>query len=334
MFFVNLLFASFPSSASVLDSVKERGFLKCGINVGVVGFSETDINGDWNGFDIDLCKAISAAIFDDPSKVQYTPLNAKERFTTLQSGQIDVLSRNTSWTLLRDTVLGITFRPITYFDGQGFMIRKRDKDPVSSVLELSNASICVQAGTTTELSLSDYFSTHGMKYHPIVFERVEEVGAAYNNNRCDAYTADKSALYAFRITTADPNEHVILPEIISKEPLGPAVGQGDINWLNIVTWVHYALVNAEEFGITKENVDTMRNSNNPDIKRFLGSEKNSNLGAGLKLSNDWTYRIIKHMGNYGEIFDRNLGEKSALKIPRGHNALWTHGGLMIAPPIR
>ncbi|MFV0256717.1 amino acid ABC transporter substrate-binding protein [Candidatus Liberibacter solanacearum] len=338
-FFISILclivltFTNFPTYASILQNIKKRGFLKCGINTGLTGFSEIKANGDWKGFDVDFCKALSAAIFNDSSKVQYLPLNAKERFISLQSKQIDILSRNTDWTLLRETALGLAFRPITYFDGQGFMMYK--KSGISSALQLSDASICVQAGTTTETTLADYFKAHNMKYHPIVFERVEEIDAAYRSHRCDVYTGDKSALYALRLSTENPNEHVILKDIISKSPLAPAILQGDSEWSNIVSWTHYALVNAEELGITQSNVDQKRlTTNDPDMKRFLGIDKSTNIGGSLGLSRDWAYQIIKHMGNYGEIFDRNLGSQSALKIPREYNALWSKGGLMYAPPIR
>ncbi|AHA28309.1 amino acid ABC transporter substrate-binding protein [Candidatus Liberibacter americanus] len=331
IFLINLYFISFNAQANILKEVQSRGFLNCGINTGLVGFSEMNANGQWNGFDVDFCKAISATIFDDVDKVKYIPLNATDRFITLQSKQIDILSRNTGWTLTRETTLGLAFRPITYFDGQGFMMRK--KPNISSSLQLSGAAICVQAGTTTEITLSDYFRTNKMKYHPIVFERVEEINAAYLSNRCDVYTGDKSALYTLRLSTSDPSEHIILPETISKEPLGPVIIQGDSVWNNVVSWTHYALVNAEELGITKENVENMRNSNSPDIKRFLGTDGNK-IGSSLGLTNDWAYRIIRHMGNYREIFDRNLGKNSILKIPHGYNALWSNGGIMYAPPIR
>ncbi|AGA64875.1 Glutamate Aspartate periplasmic binding protein precursor GltI [Liberibacter crescens BT-1] len=319
-------------AATLLDNIKERGHIKCGINSGVAGFSQPDSNGNWQGFDVDFCKAIASAIFNDPSKVKYTALSAKERFTALQSGQIDVLSRNTTWTLSRDTSLGFNFRPITYYDGQSFMTHKNLN--VKSITDLSGASICVQAGTTTEMNMSDYFRSHNLKYNPTVFEKVEEVNAAYDSGRCDAYTADKSALYTFRLTLKNPDEHVILNETISKEPLGPLVRHGDDQWFDIVSWVHYAMINAEDFGITKANVDQMRNSDNPDIRRFLGNEANSTLGAGLGLTEDWAYNIIKNMGNYGEVFDHNIGSGSNLKIPRGLNKLWNKGGIQYAPPVR
>ncbi|MEG8099016.1 amino acid ABC transporter substrate-binding protein [Candidatus Liberibacter brunswickensis] len=338
-FFINILcliilsFTIFPANASVLQDIKNRGFLKCGINTGLIGFSEIKADGDWKGFDVDFCKALSSAIFDDPSKIQYLPLSAKERFIALQSKQIDILSRNTDWTLLLETSLGLAFRPITYFDGQGFIMYK--KPGISSVSQLSGASICVQAGTTTELTLADYFKAHQMSYHPIIFERVEEIDAAYRSHRCDVYTGDQSALYALKLTTDKPSEHIILPEIISKSPLAPSILQGDSQWYNIVSWTHYAMVNAEEFGITQKNVDKIRRDTiNPDIQRFLGVDKSNSIGESLGLTKDWTYRIIKHVGNYGESFDRNLGNNSVLKIPRRYNSLWNKGGLMYAPPIR
>ncbi|MBY7649633.1 MAG: amino acid ABC transporter substrate-bindnig protein [Candidatus Liberibacter europaeus] len=330
--FISLSCTGLTAYADILKEVKKRGFLSCGMNVGVSGFSMLNAKGEWTGFDIDFCKALSSAIFNDKSKVKYVPLNAKERFIALQSGEIDVLSRNTSWTLLRETSLGLFFRAITYFDGQGFMMRK--KPGITSALQLSESSICVQSGTSTELTLADYFRANGMKFHPIVFERVEEIDAAYRSNRCDVYSGDISALYSLRLSTDNPSEHIILPEMISKEPLGPAILQGDSVWSNIVTWTHYALVTAEELGITQKNVDDMLNSTNPDVRRFLGSDKNSNIGKSLGLKNDWAYGIIKNVGNYGEIFNRNLGSGSVLKIPRNHNNLYSKGGLMYAPPIR
>lgn len=320
------------ASASTLSDVKARGYLKCGVNTGLAGFGAADASGNWTGFDVDLCRAIASAIFNDPTKVKFTPTTAKERFPALQSGEIDVLSRNTTWTLSRDTALGFNFRAVNYYDGQGFMVRKSLN--VKSALELSGAAVCVQTGTTTELNLADYFKSHNLQYNPVVFEKLEEVNAAYDAGRCDVYTTDQSGLYAVRLTLSKPDDNIILPEIISKEPLGPAVRQGDDQWFDIVSWTHYAMVQAEEFGITKANIDDFLKSDNPDIKRFLGVEKDQHIGKDLGLDEKWAYNIIKDVGNYGEVFDKNLGEGSPLKIARGLNALWTKGGLQYAPPIR
>jgi general L-amino acid transport system substrate-binding protein len=320
------------ASAATLDDVKAKGFLQCGSNTGLAGFGSPNDAGDWSGFDVDFCRALAAAIFDDPKAVKFSPLSAKERFTALQSGEVDLLSRNTTWTLSRDTSLGLNFRPVTYYDGQGFMVRKELN--VSSALQLSGASVCVQTGTTTELNLADYFKANNLQYNPVVFEKQEEVNAAYDSGRCDVYTTDQSGLYSVRLTLKDPDNHIVLPEIISKEPLGPAVRQGDDQWADIITWVHYAMVTAEEFGITAANVEEMKASENPEIKRILGMEADTKLGTDLGLTNDWVVRVIKHVGNYGEVFERNIGQASDLKIARGLNGLWNKGGLQYAPPIR
>jgi general L-amino acid transport system substrate-binding protein len=320
------------ASAGTLDDVKAKGFVQCGVNTGLAGFGAPNDKGEWSGFDVDYCKAIAAAIFGDATKVKYTPTTAKERFTALQSGEVDLLARNTTWTISRDTALGFNFRAVNYYDGQGFMVKKSLN--VKSALELSGASVCVQSGTTTELNLADFFKANKMEYNPVVFEKLEEVNAAYDAGRCDAYTTDQSGLYAIRLTLTAPDDHVILPEIISKEPLGPAVRQGDDQWFDVISWVHYALISAEEFGITQANVEEMKNSENPDIKRFLGMEADSKIGADLGLDADWAVKLIKATGNYGEIFDRNIGEGSPLKIARGINALWSKGGLQYSPPIR
>ena len=315
-----------------LQKVKDRGQLVCGVNTGIAGFSAPDDKGNWSGLDVDLCRAVAAAIFKDPAKVKFVPLTAKERFTALQSGEIDVLSRNTTWTMGRDTSLGLNFAGVNYYDGQGFMVNKALG--VKSAKELSGASICVQTGTTTELNLADYFKANNLEYKPVVFEKQEEVDAAYQAGRCDVYTTDQSGLYSIRLSLSNPADHVILPEIISKEPLGPAVRQNDSKWLDIVTWAHYAMVAAEEFGITQANVDEMKSSANPDIKRFLGEEADQTIGKDLGIDEKWAYNIIKQVGNYGESFDRNVGDGSNMKIQRGLNALWTKGGLQYAPPIR
>jgi len=315
---------------STLDKVKNKGDLTCGVNTGLAGFSAPDDKGNWTGLDVDVCRAVAAAIFKDPNKVKFVPLTAKERFTALQSGEIDLLSRNTTWTMSRDTSAGMNFTSVTYYDGQGFMVRQGLG--VKSAKELSGASICVQTGTTTELNVADYFRRTGRDYKPVVFEKLPETLAAYNAGRCDVYTSDSSQLYATRLTLGNPTEHIVLPEIISKEPLGPAVRQGDAQWANIVRWVFFALVNAEELGVTQKNIDEMLESKNPEVKRMLGKE--GEFGKGIGLDTDWAYQAVKAVGNYGESFDRNVGEGSRLKIARGLNALWSNGGLQYAPPIR
>ena len=320
------------ASATTLGDVKAKGFVQCGVNTGLAGFAAPDASGNWSGFDVDFCRAVSAAIFGDPNKVKFTPLSAANRFPALQSGEVDVLARNTTWTINRDTALGLNFRFVNYYDGQGFMVRKSLN--VKSALELSGASVCVQSGTTTELNLADYFKANNLQYNPVVFEKLDEVNAAYDSGRCDVYTTDQSGLYSLRLTLKNPDEHVILPEIISKEPLAPAVRQGDDQWFDIVSWVGYAMVNAEEFGITQANVDDMKNSPNPDIKRFLGVEADTKIGTDLGLTNDWAYNVVKNVGNYGEVFEKNIGQGSPLKIARGLNALWNKGGIQYAPPVR
>jgi general L-amino acid transport system substrate-binding protein len=322
------------ASAATLDDVKAKGFVQCGVNTGLAGFAAPDNAGAWSGFDVDYCKAIAAAIFGDATKVRYTPTTAKERFTALQSGEIDILARNTTWTLSRDTQLGFNFAGINYYDGQGFMINAKKLPSVNSALQLSGASVCVQTGTTTELNLADYFRANNMEYNPVVFEKLEEVNAAYDSGRCDVYTTDQSGLYAIRLQLAAPDDHVVLPEIISKEPLGPAVRQGDDQWFDIAKWTLNAMIIAEELGITQANVEEMKNSTNPEIKRVLGMEADSKLAADLGLPNEWVVNIIKAVGNYGESFERNVGSGSPLKIARGINALWSKGGLQYAPPIR
>jgi general L-amino acid transport system substrate-binding protein len=279
---------------------------------------------------VDYCRAIAAAIFDDPTKVKFIPLSSKDRFTALQSGEVDLLARNSTWTLSRDTSLGLDFPAINYYDGQGFMIRK--KLNVTSALKLDGASVCTQQGTTTELNLADFFRANKLKYDVVTFATADETIKAYEAGRCDAFTTDASGLYAERLKLANADEHIVLPEIISKEPLGSVVRHGDSQWADIVRWTHYAMLNAEELGVTKANVAQMMTSANPEIKRMLGTE--GKLGEGMGLPNDWAARIVKHVGNYGESFDRNVGAGSRLKIARGQNALWTNGGLQYAPPIR
>ena len=316
--------------AATLDDVKAKGYVQCGVNTGLLGFGSTDDKGDWKGFDVDYCRAVATAVFNDPNAVHFTPLTAKERFTALQSGEIDMLARNTTWTMSRDASLGLTFAGVNYYDGQGFMVRK--SLGVTSALQLGGASVCVQTGTTTELNMADFFKRNNMQYNPVVFEQLPEVDAAYDAGRCDAYTTDASGLYSLRLTLANPDDHMILPEIISKEPLGPVVRQGDDQWFNIVKWTHFALLNAEELGVTSKNVDEMKNSNNQEIRRLLGTD--GTFGEMVGLSNDWAANVIKAVGNYGEIFERNIGQDTPLKIARGLNALWTKGGIQYAPPIR
>jgi general L-amino acid transport system substrate-binding protein len=316
--------------AATLDEVKSRGDLRCGVNIGLAGFSAPDDEGNWQGLDVDFCRAVASAIFKDASKVKFVPLSAKERFTALQSGEIDLLSRNTTWTMSRDTEQGLNFVGITYYDGQGFLVKKALG--ITSVAQLAGASICMQTGTTNELNVADYFRTRGLSFNPVVFEKNEEAITAYNLDRCDAYTTDSSGLYAQRIKLADPDANVVLPEVISKEPLGPVVRQGDEQWANLVQWTLFAWLNAEELGIKQGNVDEMLKSPNPEIRRLLGVE--GDFGKGIGLDNDWAYAIVKNVGNYGQSFERNLGKGSRLKIARGLNRLWTDGGLHYAPPIR
>lgn len=323
------------ASADTLGDVKAKGFIQCGVNAaGLAGFSAPDDKGEWRGLDVDFCRAVAAAVFGDGTKVKFTPLTAKDRFTALQSGEIDILSRNTTWTINRDTALGFNFAGATYYDGQGFMINAKKLPGVNSALQLSGASVCVQSGTTTELNLADYFKANNLEYNPVVFEKQEEADAAYDSGRCDAYTTDQSGLYSIRLKLAAPGDHVVLPEIISKEPLGPAVRQGDDKWFDIVKWTYYALLNAEELGINKANVEEMKSSTNPEIKRVLGVEAESKIGTDLGVTNDWVVNIVKAVGNYGEIFENNVGSGSPLKIARGINALWTKGGLQYGMPIR
>jgi general L-amino acid transport system substrate-binding protein len=326
--------AATAAQAATLDDVKARGVLKCAVNTGLAGFAAPNDQGQFSGFDVDYCRAVSAAIFGDPDKVEYTPTTAKDRFEVLANGTVDMLARNTTWTLSRDTTLGLNFTGINYYDGQGFMINAKKIPGVNSALQLSGAAVCVQTGTTTELNLADYFKANNLEYKPVVFEKLEEVNAAYDSGRCDVYTTDQSGLYSIRLALTAPDDHVVLPEIISKEPLGPAVRQGDDQWMDVVKWVGNALVIAEELGITQANVDEMAASENPEIRRVLGGEANAKFGADLGLEEDWVVKIIKGVGNYGEIFERNIGQDSPLKIARGLNGLWSKGGLQYAPPIR
>jgi general L-amino acid transport system substrate-binding protein len=325
------LLSSAVFAGSTLNSVKKKGFVQCGVNTGVPGFATTDDKGNWKGIDVDVCRSVAAAVFGDASKVKYTPLTAKERFTALQSGEIDMLSRNTTWTLTRDSSLGLNFAGVNYYDGQGFLVKK--SLGVKSAMEMDGASFCIQAGTTTELNLADYFRANKMSYTPITFDKSAETAQAFDAGRCDALTSDQSQLYALRIQLKDPDSAMVLPEVISKEPLGPVVRQGDDDWFNIVRWSLFAMLNAEEYGVNSENVDQLAaTSKDPNVRRLLGLE--GIKGKGLGLRDNWAAIIIKQVGNYGEVFERNVGLDSPLKISRGLNALWSQGGLQYAPPIR
>jgi general L-amino acid transport system substrate-binding protein len=325
-----VVFAVQGASAQTLKTVKDRGMLNCGSNGTLAGFGLPDAQGKWAGLDVDFCRAVAAAIFNDASKVKFVPLSAKDRFTALQSGEVDLLARNTTWTSSRDSQLGLNFTGVDYYDGQGFMVRKALK--VNSALELNGASVCVQQGTTTELNLSDFFRAHNMQVKTVTFATANEAVKAYDAGRCDAYTTDASGLYGERLRLANSADHIVLPEIISKEPLGPAVRHGDDQWFDIVKWTLFAMINAEELNITSKNIDEMVKSNNPDIKRFVGTE--GNYGEQLGLGKDWAVNIVKLVGNYGEVFEANVGQGSPLKIERGLNKLWNKGGIQYAPPIR
>ena len=316
------------SAQSTLDKVKSKGFVQCGVNTGLAGFSQPDSKGVWRGIDADFCRAVAAAVLGDANKVRFTPLTAQQRFTALQSGEVDVLARNTTWTLSRDTSLGLSFVGVNYYDGQGFMVPAKLK--VKSARQLDGATICVQPGTTNELNLADWFRANHMKFKPVVIEKLEEVLNAYFSGRCDVYTTDQSGLVALRATRAPkPAEHVILPEIISKEPLGPAVRQGDERWFDIVKWTLFAMIEAEELGVSSKNIDGEAKKENPSVQRFVGA--NGDLGRMLGLDNRWAYNIVKQVGNYGESFDANL---KPLGFERGLNRLWSKGGLIYAPPLR
>ena len=330
LFALGLLVAAQGASALTLKAVKDRGMLNCGSNGTLAGFGLPDAQGNWTGLDVDFCRAVAAAVLGDAKKVKFVPLTAKDRFTALQSGEVDVLARNTTWTSSRDTSLGLNFTGVNYYDGQGFMVRKALK--VNSALELNGASVCVQQGTTTELNLADYFRAHNMQLKTVTFATANEALKAYDAGRCDSYTTDASGLAAERLRVNNPNDHIILPEIISKEPLGPAVRHGDDQWFDAVKWTFFAMLDGEELGLTQKNIDQQMSSTNPEIKRFVGTE--GNFGEQLGLPKDWAVQIIKQVGNYGESFERNVGSGSPLKIDRGLNRLWTKGGIQYAPPIR
>lgn len=324
------------ASAGTLDEVKKKGFVQCGVSQGTAGFSLPDAQNNWVGLDVDFCRAVAAGIFGDATKVKFTPLSAKDRFTALQSGEIDILSRTTTWTMSRDTSMGFLFAGTTFYDGQGFMVRK--SLGVDSALKLDGAAVCVAPGTTTELNVTDYFKAHHMNYKGVVIEDQNQLRQAYDEGRCDVLTTDSSVLYSERSALKSPDEHIILPEIISKEPLGPVVRQGDDAWFSVVKWTYFALLDAEEFGITQANVEDMKKSENPEIRRVLGVADEGGsapgFGPGIGLEEDWVARIVKGAGNYGEIFARNVGPGTPLNIARGVNALWKDGGLQYAPPIR
>lgn len=316
--------------SGLLQQVRHRGAVICGVAPSLAGFSIPDKQGRWTGFDVDLCRAVAAAIFDDSEKVQFVPLLSKDRFTALQTGEVDLLSRTSTWSMARDTALGLHFTGINFYGGEGFMVR--GKLGLTSALQLDGASVCTEQGTTTELNVADFFRSHGLKYEIVAFKGSEETVDAYASGRCDAYAYDRAGLAIQRMKLPAPQEHVILPETISKEPLGPAVRHGDDQWFDLVKWTLFAMLNAEEMGVGQGNVAAMRTSERPDIRRLLGIE--GDFGEALGLDRDWAYRILRHVGNYGESFERNLGQDSPLKIERGQNALWTRGGLQYAPPIR
>jgi general L-amino acid transport system substrate-binding protein len=325
---VALVLSGAANAQSTLASVRSKGYVQCGVNTGLAGFSQPDSKGAWRGIDIDLCRAVAAAVFGDANKLRLTPLTAQQRFTALQSGEVDILARNTTWSLSRDTSLGLNFVGINYYDGQGFMVAK--KANVKSAKQLDGATVCLQPGTTNELNVADYFRANNMKFRPVVIEKLEEVLNAYFSGRCDVYTTDHSGLVALRASRAQrPEDHVILPEIISKEPLGPAVRHGDDRWFDIVKWTLFAMVEAEELGLSSKNIDQQAKTGNPAVQRFVGTT--GDLGKALGLDNRWAYQIVKQVGNYAESFEANL---KPLGFERGLNRLWNQGGLMYAPPIR
>ena len=328
---VAALAAASAAQAGTLEDVRAKGFIQCGVSQGLPGFSNADDSGKWTGLDVEMCEAVAAAVFGDKNAVKYTPLSAKQRFTALSSGEIDILSRNTTWTMTRDTQLGLNFAGVNYYDGQGMMVPTALG--VSSATELDGANICTNTGTTTELNITDYFRANGMSFNLVAFEKADEVVAAYDAGRCDVYTTDRSGLAAQRGKLTNPDNHVVLPEIISKEPLGPVVRQGDDVWFNIVRWSLNAMINAEEMGITSENINQMTyNEITPAEARFIGKE--GKFGAELGLADDWAYQIIRQVGNYGESYERNVGPNTPLKLDRGVNALWSQGGILYAAPIR
>jgi len=316
--------------SKTLKNTQKKGFVRCGVSQGLPGFSNADAAGNWTGLDVDVCRAVAAAVLGDANKVKFTPLSAKERFTALTSGEIDILSRNTTWTLSRDADLGVTFVGVNFYDGQGFMVRK--DSGITSTSQFKNGiSACTNIGTTTELNMRDFFNSKGISYEPVAFEKADEVVAAYDSGRCDTYTTDKSGLAAQRTKMTNPDDHMVLPETISKEPLGPVVRQGDAVWEDIVRWSLNVMIEAEEYGISSGNADMMKTSENPAIKRLVGTE--GELGSYLGLDQDWSLRIIKQVGNYGESYKRNIADTGILP-DRGPNNIWTKGGLLYTPPAR
>ena len=324
-------FAAGAAGAGVLDDVRAAGKLKCGVSQGLPGFSNTNDAGEWTGIDVDYCRALAAAVLGDSEAVEYVSLSAKDRFTALSSGEIDVLSRNSTWTITRDTDLGVTFTGVNYYDGQGMMVPAGLG--ITSALELDGATICTNTGTTTELNITDYFTQHGMSFQLVALENSDEVVAAYGAGRCDVFTTDRSGVAAERLKLADPEAHVVLPETISKEPLGPSVRSGDEQWMKISRWVLNGVIEAEEYGIDSTNVEEMKGSNNPAVQRLLGVNGND-YGAPLGLGADFIAQAVMQVGNYGEMYERNVGPNTPLKLDRGVNNLWTKGGLMYAPPMR
>jgi general L-amino acid transport system substrate-binding protein len=323
------IFYEFYDTRTLKRTVR-RGELLCGVNAGLPGFSIPDDKGNWTGFDVDFCRAVAAAIFDDPNKAKFVPLDANERFKELQSRKVDILSRNSTWSMSREENYDLYFPAVAYYDGQGFMLpRSRNID---SALDLNNSKVCVQASTTTELNLADYFRANNIKYEEVKFPKLDDVVKAYEAGKCDTFTADVSQLYALRLNLAKPDDHVILPDVISKEPLAPVVRQRDDDWMMIVKWTLYAMINAEELGVTSQNIDEALKSKKPDVMRLVGTE--GTYGEDLGLTKDWAVRIIRRVGNYGEVYERNVGSGSKLHIPRGLNQLWSAGGIQYAPPIR
>ncbi|HUL61325.1 MAG TPA: amino acid ABC transporter substrate-binding protein [Anaeromyxobacteraceae bacterium] len=324
--------APLPALAGkTLDGVRQRGEVVCGVNTSAPGFSAADSQGRWQGLDVDVCRGVAAAVLKDATKVRFVPLNSQQRFAALQAGEIDVLSRNTTWTMTRDASLGIVFTGIDYYDGQGFMVPKKLK--IDSAKKLGGATVCVQAGTTSEKNVADFFQANGLKYKTVVFDTAEAITSAFFSGRCQAYTTDMSDLAGARTKVANPNDYLILPEVISKEPLGPSVRRGDDEWFQIVRWTLYGMLEAEEAGVTQANVDKVKaESKDPIVQRLLGVTED--MGGLLGLDKEWLYRIVKQVGNYGESFERNLGPKTPLGLPRGANNLWNKGGLMYAPPVR
>ncbi|ARV59312.1 amino acid ABC transporter substrate-binding protein [Nostocales cyanobacterium HT-58-2] len=318
------------SSSSRLDTIKSRGKLICGVSGQLPGFSYVKSNGEYAGMDVDVCRAIAAAVFGDPKKVEFRNLNAKERFTAVQTGEVDILSRNTTWTLSRDTSVGLKFAAVVFYDGQGVMVKKNSN--IKTLEDLKGKSVCTQTGTTNEQNLADQMRQRGISYKPLVFEDANTTFTTYEQGRCEGVTADRSQLVSRRTTLKNPAEHIVLDTVLSKEPLTPAVANGDSKWFDVVKWTVFALINAEELGVNSQNVSQLASSNNPEIKRLLGTE--GNLGQGMGLTNDFVVRIIKHVGNYGEVYERNLGKNSELKLERGPNRLWNKGGILYAPPFR